>query len=297
MKPIFVFAAIVVTFFWGSNFIAVKEGLAHFPPYFMLALRFAMVAAILLPFYWRRTIPLWFTGLMALVLGTLHFALVFGAMAKGLDIPTTVITVQLGVPFSCLLSTMVFDDRLGAWRTFGMVVAFLGIMLVAGTPSVAANFFPFAMAMVGAFCWAVANIVMKRQGTVNVMEFLAWMSLLAVPQLLLVSWVFEGNNQWELLQTAPLIPWVSVAFSAIGSTIIAYGLWYWLLGHCEVSRITPFNLLVPFIGIGLSQMMYDTALSGQMWLGGLITIAGVGIIIVRRPRLANWTNFLRKGRL
>ena len=285
MKTVHVLAAMMVAFCWGANFTAVKIGLEHFPPYLMLALRFALVAAILLTFYPKRTSPLAFVLKLAFVLGTVHFALMFGGMAYGLDVPTAIITVQLGVPFSCLLSAIFFNDQLGPWRSFGLVIAFLGIMLIAGTPNVLANFFPFVMVMVGAFFWAMSNIMMKKQGVMNVLELLAWQSLFSVPMLLLVSLVFE-SNQWELVQTTTVPAALSILFSAIGSTVIAYGLWYWLLRECDVSRVAPFNLLVPFFGIAVERLFFIEPLSAQAAAGGLITLAGVAIIILRRPKLA-----------
>lgn len=41
MSPRHILFALIVTFCWGANFVAAKKGLDHFPPYFMLALRFA----------------------------------------------------------------------------------------------------------------------------------------------------------------------------------------------------------------------------------------------------------------
>lgn len=287
--------ALVVSFFWGANFSAVKIGLEHFPPYLMLALRFAGVAALLLPFYPKRSIPLTFALKISFVLNTAHFALVFGAMWMGIDIPTAVITVQLGVPFSCLLSAMWFNDRLGAWRTFGLTVAFVGIVLIAGTPNVTANFIAFCMVMLGAFCWALSNVMIKKEGALNIMEVLGWTSLLSVPQLLVISWLFE-SNQWELVLTATWPASLAITFSALCSTVIAYGLWYYLLTKCEVSQITPFNLLVPIFAIALGQILYPVELTPQILIGGLITIAGVAIIVIRRPRLATIGDRLRRKR-
>ena len=285
--------ALIVAFFWGANFTAVKVGLEHFPPYFMLALRFTLVALILLPFCYftcgKRSIRLLFAIKIAFVLGAAHFGLVFGAMSMGIDIPTAVITVQLGVPFSCLLSAIWFNDRLGAWRSFGLTVAFMGIILIAGTPNVVANFAPFCMVIIGALCWALSNVMIKKEGAVNIFEMLGWMSLLSIPQLLVLSLLFEGSDQWQLLLTTTFSAGLSVAFSAIFSTVVAYGLWYYLLTHCDVSRIAPFNLLVPVFAIGLGQILYPVALTPQIVTGGLITIAGVAIIVARRPRLANIT--------
>lgn len=285
MQPIHVLAALVVAFCWAANFIAVKYGLEYFPPFLLVALRFALVAALLLPFYWRRTIPLGFLLKMAFVLGFVHFSLVFGGMAYGLDIPTSVITVQLGVPFSCILSAVWFGDRLGAWRTMGLGIAFTGMMLVAGSPNVVAHTVPFLMVMAGAFGWALSNVFMKKQGDLNILEMLAWMSLLSVPQLLLLSWVVEDIS-WQHIISAPLLPILSIVFSAVGSTVVAYGLWYWLLKHCDVSRVAPFNLMVPFFGIAMSHTLFHDQLPPQMLAGGLITMVGVAIIVLRRPKLS-----------
>lgn len=281
----YVLLALIVSFCWGANFTAVKVGLEHFPPYLMLALRFAMVAAVLLPFYPRLGVRLGFAFKIAFILGTAHFALVFGAMGMGVNIPTAVITVQLGVPFSCLLSAMWFGDRLGAWRSSGLAVAFLGIILIAGTPNVTENFIAFCMVMLGAFAWALSNVMIKKEGAVNILEMLGWMSLLSVPQLLLVSWLFEAN-QWELVLSTTWPAGLAVGFSAIFSTVVAYGLWYYLLTHCDVSQITPFNLLVPVFAIALGQVWYPVELTAQILIGGMVTIAGVAIIVIRRPRLA-----------
>lgn len=292
--------AVVVAFFWGANFTAAKLGLEHFPPYLMLALRFAIVAAILLPIYYIRTpkfgIRLRFALEVAFVLGTAHFALVFAAIHMGIDIPTSVITVQLGVPFSCVLSAIWFNDRLGPWRSFGLMVAFTGIVLIAGTPNVVQNFGPFCMVMLGAFFWALSNVMIKKEGAVNVFEMLGWMSLLSVPQLLLLSWWFE-SNQWELIATMPWSAGLAISFSAVFSTVVAYGLWYYLLTHCEVSRITPFNLLVPIFAIAIGQILYPVELTAQILTGGLITIGGVAIIVSRRPKLSTELRIGRKNGL
>lgn len=294
--------ALIVAFCWGANFIAVKVGLEHFPPYLMLALRFALVAVILLPvyhYYYRRiSIRMGFALKIAFVLGTAHFALVFGAMHMGVDIPTTVITVQLGVPFSCLLSAVWFNDRLGPWRSFGLMVAFIGIILIAGTPNVVEHFIPFCLVVLGAFFWALSNVMIKKEGAVNPFEMLGWMSLLSVPQLMLVSWIFE-QDQWMLIRTTTLSAALSIGFSSVFSTVVAYGLWHYLLTRYAVSRITPFNLLVPVFAIILGQIWYPVPLTLQIITGGLITITGVAIIVFRRPRLATIgrgrTRFIKKG--
>jgi drug/metabolite transporter (DMT)-like permease len=50
MSPTQIACAVLVPLFWGVQFVVIKVGLTAFPPLFFVGLRFAAVAAILLPF-------------------------------------------------------------------------------------------------------------------------------------------------------------------------------------------------------------------------------------------------------
>lgn len=197
------------------------------------------------------------------------------------------------MPFSCMLSAMLFKDKLGPWRTFGLVVAFTGMILIAGTPNVTQNFIPFCMVMGGAFFWALSNVMMKKEGRVKVMELVCWQSGVSAVMLFITSLVFE-TGQIEQISYVPWLVVLAISFSALISTVVAYGLWYHLLTQCDVSRIAPFNLLVPLFGIGVGQIFYPEHLPVQIIIGGVITLMGVAIIVLRRPRLAEV--FIRLGR-
>jgi len=50
MRPSDLALVLIVMVIWGLNFVFAKWGLAQFPPIFMMGLRWAIVAAVLLPF-------------------------------------------------------------------------------------------------------------------------------------------------------------------------------------------------------------------------------------------------------
>ena len=50
MKPQHLALMLLCQFIWGVNFVAAKIGLQHFEPLFFVALRFSIVALLLLPF-------------------------------------------------------------------------------------------------------------------------------------------------------------------------------------------------------------------------------------------------------
>lgn len=276
--------AIWVSVCWGGNFAASKFALLHFPPFFTIFIRYVIVAVVLLPFARRIDANLKQLSILALLMISAHFTLVFTALWMGLSITTTVIAIQMGSPFSCLLGAIFLNDKLGAWRASGMTVSFMGIVVIAGTPEVGNHELAFALAVLGAMMWAGSNIYMKTIGKLPVMPVMFWTALMSLPQTGLVTLLVESNHL-ELLQTAPLSAWAGIVYSALVSTIIGYGLWYWLLRTYDITQVAPFSLLVPISAFAAGILFFHEALTSQMLLGATITVIGVAIITLRRPRV------------
>lgn len=284
MRPAHACLALLVACLWGGNFIAAKISLEHFPPIFLIALRFALTAAVLLPFVPRLTRAQMPSIAVMSALNALHFSLPYIALAGGLSVAATAITTQLGVPFSCLMAALFLKDRLGPWRSLGMAVAFGGMFIVFGAPEIESHRSVWLCALAAAFFWGAANLYTKHVNTSGMMQMLAWTSLLTTPQLLIVAAILEPGA-WATLENVPLSAALGLAYSVVASTIVAYGLWNWLLRAHPVSQVTPFSLLTPIIGSFLAELFFAERLSPDMLLGGAVTLAGVAVIVLRRPKL------------
>lgn len=280
------FAAIIVACCWGGNFAASKFAMAHIDPFLTVLMRFLLLILVLLPFVLRHPLPRMREMLVLSVLSiTVHFTFIFYAIWSGLSVTSAIIAVQMGVPFSCLLAAIVFKDYLGPWRSFGLMVSFAGLLVVSGTPNVSENWLPFMLAVVGAFGWAGANTYMKIMRPTHVVNMLFWPGLMSLPQMGLLSYFAESNHA-EQLATAPLSAWLGIGYSALFSSVIGYGLWMSLMKKYKMSEVVPFSLLIPFVGIASGVLIFNDPLSPLVIVGGALTVAGVAIIILRRPKLA-----------
>jgi O-acetylserine/cysteine efflux transporter len=285
MKPIDAGIILLVMLIWGLNFVMGKWALAQVPPIFLMALRFALVAALLLPFV---TLPRdRLRGILALsiTLGCVHFSLMFTGL-RDVDAAVASIAIQTQVPFAALLAAMFLGDRLGWRRLLGMALAFAGIAVMAGEPRFSSNLLPIGLIVAGALMWAIANIQIKQLGAVDGFALSAYMSLFAVPQLLAASYLLE-SGQVDALARATWQAWASLAYMAVMVTIISYAMWYRLLRRYPVNQAMPFTLLVPIFGVLSGVVLLDEPLGWRIVIGGLATVAGVGIIVIRRPRLAD----------
>jgi O-acetylserine/cysteine efflux transporter len=281
-----IFAAILVACCWGGNFIAAKFSMMDFPPILTVFLRFALLSLLLLPFVVGKKMPSWRDMMiLSLTMIVIQFGLVFTGMHMGLSITSVIIATQLGVPFSCLLAAIAFKDYLGPWRAGGLMIAFMGVMIVAGTPNASEHWGAFALCMMGAFSWALANIHMKRMPHLSSVSFLFWPGLVALPPLLLLS-LWRESPSIAMLTHAHLLSWVGIAYSAIMSSVVAYGLWNLLITRYDISQVVPYSLLVPVVGIAGGMAVFGEPVSMQVLLGAALTMIGVAVITMRRPRLA-----------
>jgi len=279
-----IFLAITVALIWGVNFVMAKFGLHHFPPLFLMALRFLMVAAVLIPFVGRPRESLKAIFLMSVTYGVGYHALLFTGVYFGLDVATSIVSVQMNVPFTSLIGALYLKDHLGWRRIVGMIIAFSGIMLIVGSPDVMGNPLAFIMVIAAAFCWALFNIQVKKLGKIDIMPFLAWVSFFTAIQLFALSAIFE-QHQISLLQTITFPAFFSIFYMAMLSTVLGFGLWFYLLNRYSVHQVVPFSMLMPVFGILSAIMLLDEHLTWHVLLGGSVTIVGVTIIVIRKPKI------------
>ena len=269
--------ALLVVTLWGLNFIAVKVALTALPPFLLTGLRFAGVALALAPFFRpRRDQMLGIVG-NGLVLGCGHFGLLFLSVS-GMDAATAAIVTQLGVPFSALLAWLAFGERLGPARALGMVLAFSGVTLLAGDPSLP-HWLPLAIGVVSMVCWALSNVQVKRLGSIAPLALNGWMALFAAPMLLALSGGLE-SGQTQAVERA-LGDWkvlAALSYTVIGSSLVAYSLWYQLLARHPMNRVVPITLLGPVVGVAGGVAVLGEPLGWHKLIGGALTIAGVAVV-------------------
>lgn len=274
------FAAVMaVVFLWGFNFIAVKWGVTQFPPVFASAIRFALVTTILVPFLKFPKGRLKEVLVLAVVLGGLHFSLLFFGIS-GSGVAIAAVILQLGVPFSALFAWVLLGDAFGWRRTVGTIIAFAGIVVMVGAPEQQSSYLHVGLLMAAAAAWGLSNPMVKRLQEVNPFAVTAWMSFFAWPQLIVISMLFE-DGQWAAFRTADWMGYGGILYAAIGSSVVAYGLWYYLIGKHGVSRVIAFNLLPPLVAAALGVMLLDETLTPSMIAGGTLVLLGVAVVQLR----------------
>lgn len=277
-----VFACLI----WAYNFIASAFAIQQFPPLQYTTLRFLMVALILLP--WLRLPPAgqW-PRLLAVAwsIGALHFATAFAALAVAGDVSSVAIVIQLYVPFSTLMAVLMLGERVG-WRSASAIlIAFLGVLLVGADPTVLDRPFAVVLAILAAFFLALGTVLMRDLKGIGVFNYQAWNALLSLPVVLALSLWFE-QGQLPAMADARALHWAAVAYSAVGSSIVGHGIFYWLIQRHPVSQLTPYLLLTPIFAVLLGVTLWGDEPGWRLYAGGTMVLSGV-LVITLRARTRN----------
>lgn len=265
---------------WALNIIVIKLGVADMPPLLLMTLRFTLVALLIVPFMriTRKQLP-WLL-LLSVTFGGLHFPLLFLGLGEA-EAGTGALLVQMGTPFATLLAAVFLKERLDLRRWLGLILSFGGVVVIAGGPSLPA-LWPTFLLLASAFFWAVSNLIIKAAPYIHPLTLAGWIALFAIPQVALGTWWLE-EDQLAALARANWAGWGAVFYTAIMSSIVAYGLWYRLLQKHPVSRVVPLSLLMPVFAVLLGMWLLGDPLGANKLIGGLMVIAGLAVINVRFP--------------
>jgi O-acetylserine/cysteine efflux transporter len=293
MKALDVCAAILVAMIWGLNVSVVKICVAEFPPVFVTGFRFLIVALLLI--WWVR--PPWEKmrkiGLLSFVFGGVHFGGIFFGL-RGVDVSIVSILILIGVPFSVLFARVLLQERFSRKKIFGMCLAFVGVFILFGEPRTTASPLHLAVLVMATAAWGLGNTLIKEIGPINTFALNSWMGLFASLQLLLFSMVIE-KGQLIALQSASANAWGALGYIVVMATIVGYGLWYYLIGKYDVTRVVPFTLLVPIAGVLGGVLIMGEALTLPKVLGGAVTLLGVALIQIQQcPQVLPMKNLSTK---
>jgi O-acetylserine/cysteine efflux transporter len=271
--------ALLANLAWGFNFIAGKIGADHFQPLFFTSLRFAFLFILMLP--WLKPAPGSVGPLLrvALLLGGVHFAMIFIGLHEGGNIASIAITSQLYVPFSAILATLVLKEKITPLRVCAIAIALLGVLVIGFDPVVFNHLDAILWVAGASLVMAVATIMMRQCPNLGVFRLQAWIAMVGAPSLLLLSLLFE-SGQGRVFHDTRLLDFWTPLYSAVGASVIGHGIVYRLLGRYPVSIVTPLLLLTPIVASIFGVLFFRDVIGWKLVVGGAMTLTGILLVSI-----------------
>jgi O-acetylserine/cysteine efflux transporter len=278
--------ACLVAVCWGVNFPATALALEHFPPLFMVALRFALVALPALLLVPRPPVPLrWLIG-TGVGIGILQFAFLYLGMAAGMPSGLASLVLQASAPFTVVIAGIWLHERLSERQFAGVALAVVGLAVIAVHRAQSAAWVPVVLTLCGALGWAIGNVCSRQAQAPNALHLTLWTAVVPPLPMLALALAVEGperiGRSLSGAFTAEALPAVlGLLYVVVVATLVGYSIWNTLLSRHPSNVVAPFSMLVPVVGVFASWLAFDELLDPVELVAGALVV--LGVLFASRP--------------
>ncbi|WP_197712024.1 EamA family transporter [Polynucleobacter necessarius] len=277
MPPSHLLLALAIVAVWGTNFVVIKLSLASFPPFLFAALRYCF-AFLPASFFLPRPKVSWVNlCVYGLAVGVGQFGVLYYAIDGNISPGLASLVIQTQVFFTIGFAMLFAKEKLKLYQAVAVAIAMVGLLIIAVHTDATTTFLGLALVVFCGFSWGVANTASRRAGSINMLSYVVWVSVFAIPPLFAIAFLFEGG--WDGLSTsvvvAPLGAWLGVLWQSWGNTLFGYGAWAWLLSKHPAAVVAPAPLLVPIFGMGASAFFLSEPLPLWKILAASLVIMGL----------------------
>jgi drug/metabolite transporter (DMT)-like permease len=273
---------------WSGNWIVARAVREDIAPGIATVGRLLIVLAILLPFTfselkaklgeldrrdWKVIAALGFTG------GGLHLGLQW--LGLHYTTATSGILYLSTTPVFILLMAIPLGERIGLRQWIGVLVSFCGVFLIAtrGAPARLSFNIGDLMALTSMMMWAGYTVLLRlRRDALDTPELLVLVCLFGL--LFMTPWL-----AWELVFNPKLEldtrGHLAVLYSAIGSFLLAYTGWSYVVKRMGAVRAGVTMHLMPAFGVILSALFLAEYPRWFHFAGIALILAGVALSSLR----------------
>ena len=279
-----VFAATV----WGASFIATKVALQDVSPITIVWLRFAMGVVVLgfsVAAHRQFSIPQrseW--GYFAL-LGFLGITFHQWLQSNGLitsEAGTTAWIVATTPVFMAILGWLILREALNALKTAGVLLAFVGVLLVVSDGNLASiSVGKFGapgdiLILISSVNWAVFSALSRR-------GLKLYSASLMIFYVMTFGWLFStvlfvaGGNYAEI-PALSFNGWLGILFLGVFCSGLAYIAWYDALQALSTAGTGAFLYIEPLIAMVVAYFVLGEPITVTSLIGGGIILLGVWMV-------------------
>lgn len=311
---------------WGSTYLAIRVGVETIPPFLMGALRFLIAGVLVLGFIamrsgWRVTrkqcidnaiggffmllggnglvswaeekVP---SGMATLVisLNPVFFVLAEWLIASIQSQRASAVQSSGTLQSSAQLGSKQHEakqrgSRPNVWTLLGLVVGFLGLVILVGPGASSQESEPLdpwrVLALVMACVnWTIGSMYIRyakhpaEPFTGAGLQMLFGAGWMFAVSLLLGEWT---AFRWDQVSAAS---WWSLVYLIVAGSLIGYTSFVWLMKHASPTLVSTYGYINPVVAVFLGWWILGETVGPRILLASLTIIAGVAMISMAKHR-------------
>ncbi|HEU4471432.1 MAG TPA: EamA family transporter [Flavisolibacter sp.] len=279
-------ALALVSFFWGTTYLAARISALHLPGLFVAGVR-QLISGLLMVAYFKMQGYAWpdrksmikiaIQGILLLCLsnGLITWALQY--INSGMAAIIAGLVPLFVALFSILLLSFAKFTRL---MITGLVIGFAGIATIFykhfADLAEAKFAFGIVLSLVATICWSFGTVFASRYKPQTPILFSAGLQMLIAGIVLLP--VCFASGQYTNLADAPQDALWSLAYLIGFGSLLAYSAYGFAISKLPATQVSVYAYINPVVAIVLGWAILNEDMSMNMVAGTLITLGGVYLV-------------------
>jgi drug/metabolite transporter (DMT)-like permease len=279
-------ALALVSFFWGTTYIASKIGTRHMPGLFIAGVRQFSSGLIMVGFFLLRgyRLPTLSDIKKISVQGLLLLCLANGMLTWSLEYISSGLAAIIAamVPLFVTLFSIWLSKtaKITRWMTLGLLLGFAGVVTICydyiGQLGNKNFIVGIVMAFLSAISWSFGTVYTSGQKlSINILFGVGFQMLIAGTVILLIC--FASGRYANLAETGHE-SWYALLYLIIFGSILAYSAYMFAIKKLPTTQASLYAYINPIVAVLCGWLLLSEKMNIHMITGTMITLGGVFLV-------------------
>jgi drug/metabolite transporter (DMT)-like permease len=280
------FALAIVSFFWGTTYIASRIGAQHMPGLFVSGVRQFLSGSILVGFFLLRgyKIPGWQVLKRISVQSIFLLCLANGLLSWSVEYISGGLAAIIAalVPLFIVLFTVWLSKcaKITRWMIVGLVAGFLGVLIIfydyVGQLQNRSFVFGIVLALLSTLSWSFGTVyTAKQKPPIDILFSVGLQMLIAGIVVLIVCGI---TGKYINLATAGHESWLAISYLVVFGSLVAYSAYVFAISKLPATLVSVYAYINPVVAVLLGWLLLSEKMNANMLLGTAITLGGVYVV-------------------
>ena len=279
-------ALAVVSFFWGTTYIASRIGAQHMPGLFVSGVRQFLSGFILVGFFLAKgySLPGWKALKRISVQGILLLCVANGLLTWSLEYISSGLAAIIAalVPLFITLFTIALSrcTRITRWMIVGMIVGFAGVLTIfydyVGQIQNKSFLVGVALALTSTLAWSFGTVYTSKQKISVDILFNVGLQMLIAGFVMLIICGLTGKYA-DLSETGHA-SWFALLYLVFFGSLLAYSAYVFAISKLPPAQVSIYAYINPVVAVALGWLLLQEKMNISMVLGTAITLTGVWLV-------------------
>ncbi len=279
------FALALVCFFWGTTWIASKEGVRHMPALQLAGIRQLIAGLLYVGFFLYKgaVLPKGKEWIPILVLSFLNFIMSNGLSTWGVKYISAGLGSIMGAIFPLwlvVIGLFISKEKLPRKALIGLLLGFSGVCIIFYEhlqDFLIPDFrFGIILSLIATWTWAFATLYTKKQAA----HFNPYFSLglqMLISALSLICFTGATGNAIPL-SDIPWQSWAAIAYLVLFGSLIAFVCYLYALQNLPTEQASIYAYINPMVAVLCGWLVFNEKITIFITVGGAVTLLGVYLV-------------------